>query len=148
MSVKYATPLHLEFKSSKLFGFYVCAVFLITLFCIYLLPVIPVIKMVLLPICALACIQAYKAHNHIRSVIWQEDNHWLLHYAKDTVSAELTDTGFANAWLVILHFKTETGSSCSRLICYDSLDRTVFRQLKVRLKVEGAKHRHHAKMNT
>lgn len=147
LSVKYATPLHLEFKSSKLFALYVPGIFFISLFSIYLLPVILVIKIALVISCSLACIQAYKAQNKIQSLVWQENNHWLLHTDKATTTAELTDSSITTAWLVILHFKTETGGRCSRLICYDSLDDNLFRQLKVRLKVEGLKHSEHAKMN-
>jgi len=146
LSIKYATPLHLEFKSSKLFSFYVCTVFLITLFCIYLLPLNPGLKSGLLIISSVACVYAYKSHNNIKSVIWQDNNYWCLHYAKEMLTAELTDSSFANSWLVILHFKTDTGSRCSRLICYDSLDKDVFRQLKVRLKVERLTQSSRAKM--
>jgi len=94
-----------------------------------------------------ACVYAYKSHNNIKSVIWQDNNYWCLHYAKEMLTAELTDSSFANSWLVILHFKTDTGSRCSRLICYDSLDSNVFRQLKVRLKVERLTQSSRAKMS-
>ena len=139
MSVKYATPLHLEFNRSKLFGLYIYSVFLISLFCIYLLPLILTQKLLLLLISAVACAYVYRSQNKMQSLVWQENNYWLLHYGHETLTAELMDDSFAISWLVILHFKTDTGVSCSRLVCYDSLDSSLFRQLKVRLKVEGLK---------
>ena len=146
MSAKYATPLHLEFKRSLVFALYIPGIFFITLFSIYLLPIMLAIKIALVIICSLGCIQAYRTQNTIQGMVWQENNYWLLHTDKASIAAELTDSSFATAWLVILHFKTETGRRCSRLIAYDSLDDNLFRQLKVRLKVEGLGHGEHAKM--
>lgn len=146
MSVKYATPLHLDLKRSKIFDLYLYSVFLITLFSIYLLPIALIMKILLSVMSVVACIYAFKSHQKPQSLVWQENNHWLLRYGKDTVSAELIEDSFAISWLVILHFKTDSGSRCSQLVCYDSLDSRLFRQLKVRLKVEGLKNKLHVKM--
>ena len=148
MSVKYATPLELDFKRSRLFDLYVCSVFLISLFSIYLLPVIWIVKILLLLISGVACLYIYRAQYKVQRLVWQDDNHWLLVFDRETLTGELTDDGFAISWLVILHFKLDTGARYSQLICYDSLSRRVFRQLKVRLKVEGLKTGLHAKMGT
>lgn len=140
MSVKYATPLHLEFKRSKLFDLYIYAVFFISIICIYLLPLVAGIKILLLLVSSVACIFAYKTQGKIHSVVWQENNYCLLRRANATIAAELTDSSFVISWLVILHFTTDSGHRCSRLICYDSLDSDLFRQLKVRLKVARLTH--------
>jgi len=148
LSIKYATPLHLEFKSSKLFGFYVYFVFFISLFSIYLLPITLSIKLLLIAICVVACLHVYRSSSKLQSIVWQEGNHWLLNDDNETLVAELDDTSFAISWLLILNFKTDTGARCSKLVCYDSLDSNIFRQLKVRLKVERLNNKLHAKMST
>ncbi|MCW8955783.1 MAG: hypothetical protein OQL09_02790 [Gammaproteobacteria bacterium] len=106
------------------------------------------LKILLLATGAVVCVYVYKTQNKLQSLVWQEDNHWLLHVADETLVARLIDDSFAISWLVILHFKTDSNVRCSRLVCYDSLEGEQFRQLKVRLKVEGLKHRLHAKMSS
>lgn len=148
MSVKYATPLYLEFKRSKLFGLYVYFVFVITLFSVYLLPLALSIKFLLIVICGVVCLFVYKAESKLQSIVWQEGNHWLLNFDNQTLVAELNESSFAISWLLILNFTADNGARCSRVVCYDSLDSKIFRQLKVRLKVEGLNNKLHAKMST
>lgn len=146
MSVKYATPLHLNPVKSRLFKVFITLVLFASVVSIVLIPADLWIKLLLLVLCVLVCIRAYRNQAKITRLVWQEDNHWQLHCEGQIHDAELTDNCFVISWLVILHFRLDTGARAYRVICYDALDKALFRQLKVRLKVEGLKNTQHAKM--
>lgn len=148
MSNRYATPLHLELKKSRLLGLYVYSIFFIVVISIYLLPVAAIVKVLLAGISAITVVFVLKTQNKLRGLVWQEGNYWLLYYDNETKIASLTEDSFAISWLLILHFKTEEGGRCSQVVCYDSLHSQLFRQLKVRLKVEGLNNELHAKLSS
>jgi hypothetical protein len=69
--------------------------------------------------------------------ITQYNKDWsirLAHHKKD-IEVKLLPTSFVSTWIIILNFKDLNYQQYSLLIFHDGIDKNIYRQLKVRLKL-------------
>ncbi len=78
-------------------------------------------------------------NNKCRQLQWRPDGSWLITESNEQVVARLLAGSVVTPFFASLKFKTENNKSITLIIFKDNIDREKFRQLRVRLKVEGIK---------
>lgn len=75
----------------------------------------------------------------VKSLVWTTDGEWLLETVDGkTLSAILHESTYVHPWLVVLNFRLDGKRSLlSFTLAPDALDKELFRELRVRLKVVG-----------
>lgn len=134
----YATPLKLEIKSSDFYLIFVAIILSMAIISLFLLPINVWIKFLFSFVLCLFSVSLCLNSNERKTVIWKQGNKWEV-IDKENYKASLLSNSLVFPWLTILNFKLETGRLRSVIIFPDSLDKEVFRQLRVRLKVSSGK---------
>ena len=146
MSHTYATPLKLEISPSRLFlKIHVLIYFLATI-SILSLPWSATIQGACIALLINFGHKTYVSHNRLRLLIWKQENNWELWVSGLMQRLQLQGSSYISPWLAILNFKSEDGARISLVVLNDAVDRHQFRQLRVRLKVEGNKSVRHDKI--
>jgi len=83
-------------------------------------------------------IQALK-NNRLRNLQWQPDGGWLIRQDKIQQKARLKQGSVVTVFFTSLNFKLENNKNLTVVLFKDNIDPEKFRQLRVRLKVEGIK---------
>lgn len=80
-----------------------------------------------------------RRRGRVYRLTWKADGSWWLEeYAGDSYSLRLSASSFVHPWLVVLNFsRAGKGSGVSVPLLPDALDPARFRQLRVRLGLEG-----------
>ena len=70
---------------------------------------------------------------------WKDSGEWVLELEDDThYETRLLPSSYASPWLVVLNFdRAEASNKRSVTLFRDALDQELFRQLRVRLGMEG-----------
>jgi len=76
-------------------------------------------------------------NNGYRQLQWRADGQWLICQGHSLWNADLQQGSVVMPGFAILNFKLESRKSLSVLLFKDNIDKEKFRQLRVRLKVEG-----------
>lgn len=139
MSPTYATPLRLEIKSSKQYLIFSVVVTLIAIFSLSFLLINVWLKCLLVLAIGLFSLSVYLNNQKIVTIIWKQQNEWEIRAENNVSVASLLPNSLVLPWLTILNFKLLTGEFKSILIFSDNLDKEIFRQLRVRLKVTSGK---------
>jgi len=116
----------------------VCAVF--SVLSIFVLNIDIVYKFILFFLLILFVILSLK-NNKQRSLQWQPDGGWLIADNKQQYSASLKQGSVVTTFFASLVFRLENKKILTIIIFKDSINVEKFRQLRVRLKVEGIKPR-------
>jgi Membrane-bound toxin component of toxin-antitoxin system len=110
----------------------------IAVLCVCLLPFYFWLKFPLVFIMCFWSKKLYQANNKPEEVVWKRNNEWIINDGKAD-EAVLLSTSMVFPWLTILNFKLKNLRPKSIIIFPDNLDKEVFRQLRVRLKVTSNK---------
>jgi len=75
----------------------------------------------------------------VKTLVWKEDGEWLLETIDgESLPATLHESTYVHPWLVVLNFRQANKRGLlSFALAPDALDSETFRELRVRLKVEG-----------
>ncbi len=146
MSHIYATPLKLEIKPSRLFLQVHVLIYTLAILSILILPWPGTIQCVGITFLIYVGHKSYSGHNRLRLLIWKQENKWELWESGVMKLLQLQGNSFVLPWLAILNFKSEDGRRISITIYTDAVGYQQFRQLRVRLKVEGNKSIRHDKI--
>jgi len=144
-SKKYASPLQLELKPSRLLFSIVLALHTIALLMIYLLPVNSLLKLftALLVISTFMYFVYYQAFRKsakaIIKVIWDASDEWfLVTRSGEQMPANLVGDSFSHPRLAVLNFKIPEHFFQKRVVLLrDNVDENLFRRLRVRLKISS-----------
>lgn len=142
LSEKYATALRLELGPSRAMAVWLILVHLTPL---GLLPALqlPAWLNLLIVFCVLCSLldgwrrQAHRCHpDAVRTVIWRDAQHCQLTLTSgQQLDVALAAQAFILPWLVVLHFNTPRRRLRYLAVIPDMLDATVFRRLRVRLRI-------------
>lgn len=77
--------------------------------------------------------------NTSRELQWQADSSWLIKASNKVTKAELQSGSVVSPVFSLLKFVLENNKKFTVILFKDSIDDEKFRQLRVRLKVEGLK---------
>ena len=159
-SKKYAAPLRLEIKSSKILLFFLLGIHLVALILVYFLEFtlflsISVSTFIILS--AYFVINKYALLNSSKAIvklIWDANNEWILETKNGkTIQAELKRDSYIHSFMTILIFsrspdeakrnpgetpglrKLHPGYKYNVILLKDNLDENDFRRLRVRLRV-------------
>ena len=136
MSRTYATPLILDVQRSRLVGYYFLITILLAALSILLLPAN--IWLILFLLLALGLFYFYQRENISPPVrlIWNEQNEWLIQTKGNEFVGVIQKSSFISVRLTVLNFKLDNKKHFSVVIAQDNLHKDLFRQLRVRLKIE------------
>ena len=143
LSGKYATPLFLEVRPSRLMAAWLLLVTVAALLVLWLMP-IPGWLTLLLTFAVLPGLlmawrkQVRRCHpDAVCSLVWGEGRQCrlTLHSGQQQV-VELASRAFILPWLVIVYFESPLWRPQQLVLLPDMLDADVFRRLRVRLKIE------------
>ena len=148
MSHTYATPVKLEIKPSLFFLQIHALIYLLAAISILMLPWLFMVQCGCLVVLIYVGQKSYRKHNQSRLLIWKQANDWLISASGIMQPMQLQASSFISPWLAILNFKSENRTGVSLILFSDAVDKQQFRQLRVRLKVEGYKSVSHDKMQT
>jgi toxin CptA len=75
------------------------------------------------------------------ALTWKHDGDWVIDLQDGTsLEAQLHASSYAHPWLVVLNFRIEDRRRLKSVVLFpDSLEAQTFRQLRVRLTLEGAR---------
>ncbi|MGB5338463.1 MAG: protein YgfX [Gammaproteobacteria bacterium] len=143
MSRKYATPLLLEIRQSRMMTVWLVLTHGLALL---MLPVTgaPVLLSVIVTLAILFCLRrAYRLHarrSHpaaCRRLVWKAGDECLITWRSGQQQvAKLQQRAFVMPWLVVLQLKFSGGKSYSLALLPDMLDPEVLRRLRVRLMLD------------
>ena len=142
---KYATPLSLTLKPSRLATFFYSVVALSTAMFCFFLPIESIYQWGLVICIALTSdyillVEWRQLKNiSIGKITWQEENYWQLETsAGEVVEAELIGDSLNTLYLVVLNFRIEGRRRAKSVVLFqDSADEELLRKLRVRLKVQS-----------
>ncbi len=143
LSGKYATPLFLEVRPSRLMAAWLLLVTVAALLVLWLMPLpgwlsLFITSTVLFWLLMTWRKQVRRCHlDAVRSLVWGAGRQCrlMLHSGQQQV-VELASRAFILPWLVILYFESPLWRPQQLVLLPDMLDADVFRRLRVRLKIE------------
>ena len=136
-SRQYASPLLFNIKFSIIYQSIViiCALMIVlSVLFIDNMSVLP--RMFLLLILLVLVVYSVK-NNTTRQLQWQDDGSWLIRRNNQSIKAVLLSGSVVTSFFSALNFKLENNKNLNVIIFKDSIDHEKFRQLRVRMKVEG-----------
>jgi hypothetical protein len=139
-SPKYASPLVLKPKTSRVFIGLFSAAHLGAIFAVLLLDLSLEIKISLLILIAISMFVVLRGKGlaNMETLTWKEGGEWALELSDGTqYETHLLPSSYVSTWLVVLNFnKAENQRTRSVTLFRDALDPKSFRQLRVRLGIE------------
>lgn len=96
------------------------------------------VNVFLLVLLAILTLNSIK-NNQQRELHWQSDGAWLITYNKKQFKAKIDKASVVTPFFTSLNLKLENNKKISVVLFRDNVDADVFRQLRVRMKVEGLK---------
>jgi hypothetical protein len=140
LSTKYATPLSLNLRPSRLFAGLLCFIHGGAALCLPPLDMPAWVKVLLGILVALSCVVTIRRAllldaNAIVGLVWDVEDNWtLISAAGDTLNARLKPGSYVHPWLVVLNFYTDTKWRNTAVVLFpDALDTQTHRRLRVRL---------------
>ncbi len=136
MSRQYASQLLFEVSASKKYFYIAIGCVLLAVLSILILDIDFIFQVTLLLFLLLLVSQALK-NNISRCLQWQPDGSWLITQNSIQHKARLKQGSVVTVFFTTLKFKLENKKTLVVVIFNDNIDAEKFRQLRVRLKVEG-----------
>ena len=78
-------------------------------------------------------------NNKLRKLQWKSDGSWLIRQRNVNYAANMLPGSVVTACFASLNFKLENSKTLNVFVFKDNINAEKFRQLRVRLKVEGIK---------
>jgi len=144
-STKYAQPLRLQPKASRILIGLLVTGHLGAIAVLFPLDLSMTIKITIAVVLLVSLVIALRkqpgrtGEGGVQTFIWQTDGLWVLETVDgEQMKASLHESTYVHPWLVVLNFRRENKRGLlSFTLAPDALDREVFRELRVRLKVTG-----------
>jgi len=144
-STKYAQPLRLQPKASRILIGLLVAGHLGAIAVLFPLDLSMAIKITIAVVLLVSLVIALRkqpgrtGEGGVQTFIWQTDGLWVLETVDgEQMKVSLHESTYVHPWLVVLNFRQENKRGLlSFTLAPDALDREVFRELRVRLKVTG-----------
>ncbi len=78
---------------------------------------------------------------NIATLVWKADGDWVIETVEGkSFDAQLQPSSYVHPWLVVLNFRLEKSRRLRSIVIFpDTLDVGVFRELRVRLGIEGGR---------
>jgi len=147
LSRQYASQLLFEVKFSRTYQniIYVCAA--LSVVSIYIANINNIaLNFFSLFFLIFICIIAIR-NNCSRTIQWQPDGRWLIVENNIKSVAELRAGSIVTSFFSVLNFKLDNNKKLNVVLFKDNIDAEKFRQLRVRMKVEGIQLKEHVKLN-
>ena len=142
LSGKYAAPLRLEPGPSRAMAGWLLLVHVIPLCLLPALHLSPWLNLLIVSTVLYSLLdgwrrQAHRSHpDAVQTVIWRDAQHCQLTLTSgQQLDVTLAAQAFIQPWLVVLHFNTPRRRLRYLAVIPDMLDATVFRRLRVRLRI-------------
>ena len=139
-SPKYASPLVLQPKTSRLLICLVMVAHVGAMLIVVLVNLYWALKLVLLVVLAVSLVFFLrgKGLGNLSSLTWKDGGEWVLELDGDKqYEMQLLPSSYVSPWLVVLNFRAaEEHKGKSVVLFRDALDPESFRRLRVRLGVE------------
>lgn len=144
-SEKFAQPLRLKPKPSRILMVLLAAGHLGAVAVLVPLDLSIAVKVVIGLVLLVSLVVAWRkqpgqvGEGGVQTLTWQADGEWLLETIQgEQFKATLHESTYVHPWLVVLNFRREGKPGLlSFTLAPDTLDRELFRELRVRLKVAG-----------
>lgn len=136
LSRQYASQLLFEVSRSKVYQRIVITCALLAMLAIFSLDVSFFVYLILFIALSLFVFFAIR-NNCQRTLQWQPDGQWLIEWDENKCAATLQSGSVVTPFFAALNFKLENKSSLNIILFKDNMDKDKFRQLRVRMKVEG-----------
>ncbi len=95
------------------------------------------IKTFILLLLLMVLVRVSIKNNQPRTLQWQPDGAWIINQKGNKYSARLQSGSVVSLFFAALNFKLNNGKRLNIIIFKDNIDADKFRQLRVRMKVEG-----------
>jgi len=138
LSRQYASQLLFEVKPSRNIQRIIIICALLSLLSILILNIDFIYQLIVFLFLVLLVLRSWK-NNIKRNVQWQPDGSWLITQNNIQHKARLQPGSVVTTNFASLKFKLENKKTLTVVIFNDNIDAEKFRQLRVRLKVEGIK---------
>ncbi len=143
-SLKYATPLHLELKPSRLLLALLCFMYGGAALVLLIIPIPVWFSVFLIFLVALDLYLQINLHVLMRSkksvvrLIWLESHQWKIFDCNgECVEGALIGQSYLHTGLVVLRFKTITKKRRAVIVFIDSMASESHRKLRVRLRLQA-----------
>ncbi len=144
-STKYAQPLRLQPKASRILIGFLVAGHLGAIAILFPLDLALAVKITIAVLLLVSLVIALRkqpgrmGEGGVQTLTWQTDGEWLLETVDGKqLKATLHESTYVHPWLVVLNFRQEGKRGLlSFALAPDALDQETFRALRVRLKVAG-----------
>ena len=136
---QYASQLHFKVQASKTYFSIVLIISFPALLSIYLLSSeLVLVKLFLSIVFVISTLYTLK-NNRQRELSLQSDGTWLIKQNGQKYIAELSSGSVVTPFFTVMNLKLENRKNLNLLLFRDNINPDAFRQLRVRLKVEGHK---------
>ena len=144
-STKYAQPLRLQPKTSRIFTGLLIAGHLGAAAVLFPLDLPLILKVGIAVILMVSLVTAWRkqpgrtGEGGVQTLTWKADGEWLLESVTgESINATLHESTYVHPWLVVLNFRqADKRGLLSFVLAPDALPSETFRELRVRLKVAG-----------
>lgn len=144
-STKYAQPLRLEPKPSRILIILLTIGHLGAIAVLFPLDLSLVVKLGISAVLMVSLVVALRkqpgrvGEGGVQSLVWKVDGDWVLETIDgESLNVTLHESTYVHPWLVVLNFRQENKRGLlSFTLAPDALDKEIFRELRVRLKVAG-----------
>jgi toxin CptA len=144
-STKYAQPLRLKPKPSRILIGLLTVGHLGAIAVLLPLDFPLIVKLLIAVVLLVSLVVAWRkqpgkvGEGGVQTLTWKADGDWLLETVDgESLNATLHESTYVHPWLVVLNFRQEGKHGLlSFVLAPDALDRELFRELRVRLKVAG-----------
>ncbi len=144
-STKYVQPLKLHPKASRILVGLLVAGHLGAIAVLFPLDLSLLVKITITVVLLVSLVIAVRkqpgriGEGGVQTLTWQTDGVWVLEtVGGEKMEASLHESTYVHPWLVVLNFRRENQRGLLTFtLAPDALDREIFRELRVRLKMAG-----------
>ncbi len=143
LSRQYASQLLFEVKYSSIYQNIIVIYVLLILFSIFLVSYDYSLFSAILLVVLSVFVTDSMSNNTYRELHWRTDGSWLIMKNKQKFEARLLAGSVVTPYFTSLNFRLENNKKYNVILFKDSINSEKFRQLRVRMKVEGLQKKQH-----
>ncbi len=143
-SLKYATPLHLDLKPSRILLVLLCFMYGGAVLVLLIIPVAGWLSFLLIFLVVLSLYSQINLHilrkskKSVLYLVWLEGDQWrIVGNDKKSIDGVLLGRSYLHTGLVVLRFKTVTKEKRIAIVFIDSVTPEAHRKLRVRLRLQA-----------
>jgi len=139
LSRAYVTPLRLDIKPHPNRKYFYLILAVLSLAGIMLVHIPLWLQSSLVLLVLMILYRDYLLQGKCFSLVWQEENNWVLLMDHQSMQAQLCRGSFNSGCLMLLNFRLDNGEYKTLMFLPCEVDADNYRRLRVRFKVEGGK---------